>query len=979
MSKCKYCDEPATKRIIWADGRAKIETCDKHVATAKETIEDEQHDEVVRIDDLATGEKSYTLVFPAFSAYLAEQKLITPGGRVGSDRRTGSRSNGENWVERSPKGELPQYIRIVRNGLMKQGKSEAQATALAVAAIKRWARGGDNVSPKVQAAAAKALAEWEAMKSKKAVPSPLLMATLKTRKDWVEGKARKKEKDDTEYSAQQNLVRGENELDRQRAVAGKKPDPNRTTRRGTDPSKGKDEGGKGKARRVASAAGERRYKKKIGELIGGTGDEDTEADKDARIVEAEKIEAALAKMMPMKRGAKGVEVRYLQDMLEKGGYGDFKLDGIYGPKTEAAVKKAQKDLGMKETGQMDDALLKKLIAKHSLKGDKPSGNTEEGTGQAVSDEVATPPKPSKAQIAKARKTAESDPENVLSTEDPKDVAKLRGYLTQAGYTMEDDWEVGAPEFQEILKSIQKAAGLPEDGSPDALLVQLIRNAIGEQKSIGSVYDLIGNDETEDIEQKENPMGIEHKTVSVSGLKVLDADNGLIETYVSVTGIVDNVKDIIEPGAYEKTLVNRTPKGVWHHSWETPVSRTEDVKELLPGDPSLPKFLPGADKKPWPAEAGALKVITKFNLETQRGREAYSDVKFFGDEQEWSIGYNVPTGGAVMDKSLGVRRIKTLDLYEYSPVLFGAMPSARTNTASRKELHDVDGEHGLWVRPGEAQLAFKSLMGEDITEFEKGLKELKTAAGQAEAMGISTPADEEKDGKGDEGYGKCKKCGEPLDPDGVCAECGPDEDQADEEKTLEDLLDLDSKMMLSAVSVDSLRKLQDAIKSVLDEAMNNNTEVPQDEDDTAKKVVKELGDAKEFKSLAEAVDALDVLPEDVKEDLFVAADEFDQALTNGEDAGIESGASEFLDTIDVALDENPSDDEEKALKWLLEVMDVLVKSDEVDPETVGTDKAGDETSGGQTPAGEKAAEAPGTGSGGFVIDTKELDVLRAALG
>lgn len=90
--------------------------------------------------------------------------VITPGGRVGNDARHGSRTNGENWVERTA-GELPEYIRIVRNGLMKQGHDEARATALAVAAMKRWARGGDNVSPKVQAAAAAALAKWEAMKA----------------------------------------------------------------------------------------------------------------------------------------------------------------------------------------------------------------------------------------------------------------------------------------------------------------------------------------------------------------------------------------------------------------------------------------------------------------------------------------------------------------------------------------------------------------------------------------------------------------------------------------------------------------------------------------------------------------------------------------------------------------------------------------------------------------------------------------------
>lgn len=188
--------------------------------------------------------------------------------------------------------------------------------------------------------------------------------------------------------------------------------------------------------------------------------------------------------------------------------------------------------------------------------------------------------------------------------------------------------------------------------------------------------------------------MEYKCVGIAGFKSIDTDDekGVVETYVSLTGLRDNVKDIIEPGAYEKSLIVRTPKGVWHHDWKESVSKTLAIKELLPGDSSLPKELPNGD--PWPKEAGALFVKTQFNLNTQRGREAYEDVKFFGEQQEWSIGYNVPVGGSTTDQKTGVRHIHTLDLYEYSPVLFGAMPS--THTASVKS----------------AQLAYKALQIED---------------------------------------------------------------------------------------------------------------------------------------------------------------------------------------------------------------------------------------------------------------------------
>ncbi len=171
--------------------------------------------------------------------------------------------------------------------------------------------------------------------------------------------------------------------------------------------------------------------------------------------------------------------------------------------------------------------------------------------------------------------------------------------------------------------------------------------------------------------------IEHKAVGVKGINVVDDKQGIVTTIISVTGVVDRVNDRIHPGAYEKTLAQRTPKGIWSHDWNEPVSRTLSVKELMPGDSDLPDRQPNG--QPWPKDAGGLQVKTQFNLETQRGREAFSDVVFFGDEQEWSIGYHVPVGGAKVDPQSGVRDIYTLDLYEYSPVLFGAMSLARTTS------------------------------------------------------------------------------------------------------------------------------------------------------------------------------------------------------------------------------------------------------------------------------------------------------------
>jgi HK97 family phage prohead protease len=169
--------------------------------------------------------------------------------------------------------------------------------------------------------------------------------------------------------------------------------------------------------------------------------------------------------------------------------------------------------------------------------------------------------------------------------------------------------------------------------------------------------------------------LSHKNARVEAKAINDVE-GTVEAVVSVTNIVDNVNDVIEPGAYIKTLGKRIPKGVWSHDTTIPVARTLSAVELMPGDERLPAHLQEVD-------AGGVLVKMQFNLNTTRGREAYEDIKFFGHEQEWSIGYSVPEGESEMKAETGVRHIKSLEWYEYSPVLFGAAPG--TKTVSVKEI------------------------------------------------------------------------------------------------------------------------------------------------------------------------------------------------------------------------------------------------------------------------------------------------------
>ena len=169
------------------------------------------------------------------------------------------------------------------------------------------------------------------------------------------------------------------------------------------------------------------------------------------------------------------------------------------------------------------------------------------------------------------------------------------------------------------------------------------------------------------------MRIERKTAMTSpvpGTFTDDDPDGSVWAIAAVTGVQDDVGDVIMPGAFRRSLKTRTPKGVLGHDWSRMVARADQVIELMLGDARLPTTL--ADGSPWPPEAGALLVRGRFNLSTRDGQEAYSNARFYGDSLGYSIGYKVARSRHVR----GIRHIDDLDLDEFSPVLHGANRHAR---------------------------------------------------------------------------------------------------------------------------------------------------------------------------------------------------------------------------------------------------------------------------------------------------------------
>lgn len=145
--------------------------------------------------------------------------------------------------------------------------------------------------------------------------------------------------------------------------------------------------------------------------------------------------------------------------------------------------------------------------------------------------------------------------------------------------------------------------------------------------------------------------------SFSGAQIKASEDGTIEAIVSVFGNVDLAGEKILHGAFKNTLTKKLPKGVWMHDWTIPIAKTISAEEIAAGDSRLPDSL---------KDLGGLLIKGQFNLNTTRGKDAYEDLKF-GTVDEFSIGYRV------LDSDLinGVKELKEIELFEWSPVLVGA--------------------------------------------------------------------------------------------------------------------------------------------------------------------------------------------------------------------------------------------------------------------------------------------------------------------
>lgn len=143
------------------------------------------------------------------------------------------------------------------------------------------------------------------------------------------------------------------------------------------------------------------------------------------------------------------------------------------------------------------------------------------------------------------------------------------------------------------------------------------------------------------------------------------EKGEFEGYAAVFDILDLGGDVIEKGAFKKTLRERNHFPMcWYHDVKTPIGIVY-AKEDDTG----------------------LKVNGHLNMEVQKAKETHALMEQ-GAIQFLSFGYDTIKQEFDESGKDTVRRLKELKLYEISPVVFAMQPEAQITDVKEEDLEDM---------------------------------------------------------------------------------------------------------------------------------------------------------------------------------------------------------------------------------------------------------------------------------------------------
>ena len=166
-----------------------------------------------------------------------------------------------------------------------------------------------------------------------------------------------------------------------------------------------------------------------------------------------------------------------------------------------------------------------------------------------------------------------------------------------------------------------------------------------------------DDDTVESPLKSETNVMEHKLLDVSAELILksDEEEGTFTGYASIFGNKDLGGDVVEQGAFVRSLRNRRAKKVkmlWQHKTDMPIGVYDRISE----------------------DGDGLKVSGRLALGTQGGRDAYELLKM-GAIDGLSIGYKADPAKQHYDDRKRKRHLKEVDLMEISLVTFPMNPKA----------------------------------------------------------------------------------------------------------------------------------------------------------------------------------------------------------------------------------------------------------------------------------------------------------------
>tara|TARA_R110000824_G_scaffold97450_2_gene232936 strand:- start:3177 stop:4241 length:1065 start_codon:yes stop_codon:yes gene_type:complete len=271
---------------------------------------------------------------------------------------------------------------------------------------------------------------------------------------------------------------------------------------------------------------------------------------------------------------------------------------------------------------------------------------------------------SDAAIARVRKFTESieEPSNDYRKAflyfNPEEAENFSGYKLPIA-------DIVDGRMAAIPRGIFSAAGVMNGAMGGVDLPNRDRAAI--TRKINRYYNVMSDLLGEEMESplKSDTEEFETKLIQFDfDCKAGEDEAGQFAGYGSVFGNKDLGNDVVEAGAFSKSLRRRKPKQVkmlWQHKMDEPIGVFDKISE----------------------DGEGLAVQGRLALGTQRGREAYELMKM-GALDGLSIGYKADPDKQEYDKRSRRRKLREIDLMEISLVTFPMNPKARVSAVKGQD-------------------------------------------------------------------------------------------------------------------------------------------------------------------------------------------------------------------------------------------------------------------------------------------------------